>query len=89
MALVPLKQVEQQLQMALKRRQVGQWTVRTFKQDRELSLLITDQQVQLQEAGYQQHTWVLTPQENGRKLLKTIFRREFPRSHQVYLHVKD
>lgn len=89
MRMYSIKQAEKLVQRQLKQAHDFTLTVYTAKKDRYLCLCHQDNQVQLQETGYLNqvldfdlHNPVLKAE------LKAAWRREFPRSRNVYVDQK-
>lgn len=58
--------------------------LRTFKRDRSVCIHRTDTSTfTVVEKGFHEETWVDVELDAVRRLLKTLMRREFPRSHKV------
>ena len=60
-------------------------SVKTYKRDRGFSLhRLADDQIEISEFGYNEQIFII-PLTGVKKSLKTIIRREFPRSNKVWL----
>ncbi|AMK10681.1 MAG: hypothetical protein AB7E51_15505 [Pseudodesulfovibrio sp.] len=70
----------------LKRLEVGGFVeLLTFKRDRGVEILRTgEDRFEVREFGYRDET-VQAGQKDLRRLLKTVLKREFPRSNKVHL----
>jgi len=86
MALVPLDSARIQVMRFLKKRQFAQaLALLSYKRDRGLVIVCTtENEYEVREFGFvNQKTMV--PRERLGRVLKTIMKREFPRSHKVRL----
>lgn len=83
MKLVELKQALKTAETNLKKRHFEELEFYTWKKDRSVTVKLTENAAKLIETGYLNETTELDP-KTAKKLLKTAFSREFPRSHKVY-----
>lgn len=88
MRLVPEKQaLRAMLAVAAGKSSASGVVLFTFKKDRSLALYRQTETLALIEAGYTQakQTFPVTASGPCRHAVRTAFKREFPRSHEVYL----
>lgn len=84
---IPIKQAQSILKRLLKGKNDQQVTMLTKKKDRSLTIAIQGDQVTLVEQGYRDGTDTYqTGSSQAKHEVTTAFKREFPRSHQVYLN---
>lgn len=84
---IPLKQAKSILKRAIKGKTDQQLTLFTKKKDRSLTIKVQDGELILKEQGYRNdiNTYQLGDGEAKHELV-TAFKREFPRSHQLYIN---
>lgn len=58
--------------------------LRTYKKDRGLAILPREAGYEIREAGFQDQVFSAPDWPQAKKVLKTIMKREFPRSHRVH-----
>lgn len=87
MKMIPVRQAQTKWMNALKKNPFIPITLYTFKKDRYVSLQKTENQYYLIESGYIHEKTALEP-DKARKLLKSAFDREFPRSSRLYIEEK-
>ncbi len=64
--------------------------MRTFKRNRSVAIVCTgEDNFKVIERGFHEETWDNLTAENVKKLLKTLLKREFPRSNQIRLYTLD
>lgn len=86
MKQLPVKQAESLLKRALKRKTNQKITLLTKKKDRSLTIEVQPPRLNLVEDGYIQTTRSYQLGAGAAKhALQAAFKREFPRSHQVYV----
>ncbi len=75
----------------LERLQPGQCLdMRTYKRNRSVVVACTDPGVFLvMERGFHEETWQDLDAKEVKRLLKTLLKREFPRSHKIRLYMLD
>lgn len=83
MKLIELKQAQRTAISNLKTKRYDELQFYTFKKDRSVVINFTQDQALLTESGYLDET-ISLDNSNAKKILKTAFNREFPRSHKVY-----
>lgn len=84
---IPIKQAQSILKRLLKGKNDQRVTMLTKKKDRSLTIAVQGDQVTLVEQGYRDGTdTYLARSSQAKHALATAFKREFPRSHQVYLN---
>lgn len=86
MKSIPIKQAATLIKKITKTKKTQTLTLLTRKKDRFLTILIANQQLTLTEHGYlnQTVTYSLTDRQLKHQL-QMAFKREFPRSHQIYI----
>ena len=68
----------------LEKLEIGQCLdIRSFKRNRKVVIVRTFSGYNLYEDGFEQHEFLDLTEEKLRKLLKTIEKREFPRSNRL------
>lgn len=83
---IPIKQARAILKQALKGRINQRVVLFTKKKDRSLTVVIKDEKMTLIEQGYIDETRVYRLGDSQAKHeLTSAFKREFPRSHQLYM----
>lgn len=83
---IPIKQARAILKQALKGRINQRVVLFTKKKDRSLTVVIKDEKMTLIEQGYIDETRVYRLGDSQAKYeLTSAFKREFPRSHQLYM----
>ena len=61
--------------------------VLTYKRNRGVEIIkVSEHELAVREWGYNEESWQISQEKLG-KLLKTIFKREFPRSRKVRIYV--
>ncbi|MFV0421485.1 hypothetical protein [Oleidesulfovibrio sp.] len=71
--------------------EVGQCLdMRTFKRNRSVAIVCTgNDNFTVVERGFHEETWHDMSAEKIKRLLKTLLKREFPRSHKIRLYTLD
>ena len=83
---IPIKQARAILKQALKGRINQRVVLFTKKKDRSLTVVIKDEKMTSIEQGYIDETRVYRLGDSQAKHeLTSAFKREFPRSHQLYM----
>lgn len=83
---IPIKQARAILKQVLKGRANQRVALFTKKKDRSLTVAIQDGELTLTEQGYVNDTCVYRLGDGQAKHeLASAFKREFPRSHQLYV----
>ncbi|MFQ9706322.1 MAG: hypothetical protein ACLRX6_04420 [Limosilactobacillus pontis] len=83
---IPIKQAKAILKRALKGTTVQRICLLTKKKDRSLTIETRDGTLTLIEQGYVVATQIYRlPGGKAKHAVTTAFKREFPRSHRVYL----
>ncbi|MGL5067506.1 MAG: hypothetical protein ACRC6T_06715 [Sarcina sp.] len=59
----------------------------TFKKDRHLTIIKEEEFFTLYEEGYSKETFSNLDKKDLKKLLKTLARKEFPRSNMLHLNI--
>jgi hypothetical protein len=87
MALMPIDSARRQVLELLKKMQPLQGLdIRSYKRNRAVMILLQDRrQVLVRERGYREQEFLVAQSELA-KILKTIFKREFPRSRKVRIY---
>lgn len=85
--MMPVKQALNQLKRMTKGKQRGQLTLLTKKKDRSIVVQSHDNRLILLEQGYRDAHKEYSYTE-ARHAALAAFKREFPRSHQVYFSFK-
>ncbi len=64
--------------------------MRTFKRDRSVAFIRTgDDSFTVVERGFHEEIWEGLTAEDIKKLMKTMLKREFPRSNKIRLYALD
>ncbi len=64
--------------------------MRTFKRNRSVAIICTgEDSYTVIERGFHEENWEEQSTEKVKKLLKTLLKREFPRSNKIRLYVLD
>ncbi len=64
--------------------------MRTFKRNRSVAIICTgDDSFTIIERGFHEETWEELTAEKIKRLLKTLLKREFPRSNKIRLYMLD
>lgn len=88
MKMISLKQATHLLKKLPKTREKGKLVLLTRKKDRSLTIEINKAELILTEQGYKNFTQALPLTSNDTKhVLLAAFKREFPRSHRVYINL--
>lgn len=83
---VPINQAKSILKRVLKGKTAIRITLPINKKDRSLKVTVTDQQVTVTEHGYvDAKTIFQLGDATAKHQVTTAFKREFPRSHQLYM----
>lgn len=85
MKAVPIKQAISLVKKSLKTSKREHLVLLTHKKDRSLTIDISQEQVQLKEQGYQNQVTNYQLSSDAKHAIVSAFKREFPRSHQVYV----
>lgn len=86
MKSVPIKQAIGLVKRQLKAMHPERLILLTHKKDRSITLVIHNQTAILTEQGYQNTTSTYPLKDGSAKhAVQVAFKREFPRSHQVYV----
>lgn len=86
---IPIKQVKSLIKQLLKSKESKRVVLLTKKKDRSLTIEVDGEQMKLTEQGYKNTTVTFPIANNAAKhAFTTAFKREFPRSHQVYVSQK-
>lgn len=85
MKQIPLKQAEALIKRIAKNNNNGQMKFLTKKKDRSLIIKTTKFTLELVEQGYVNKTTSYSNSSEAKRALQAAFKREFPRSHQVYI----
>lgn len=86
MRLIPLRQAQTSLMNAPKNKNLKSMELLTFKKDRGLKIERRNDGLFLVESGYLVQEVDLDKESAPKKILKDAFKREFPRSNQVYFN---
>lgn len=84
MRQIPVKQAQAELKRLIKVKTNQRVTLLTNKKDRSLTITRANGQLTLTEQGYVNQT-VTYPTRVAKHQLLVAFKREFPRSHQLYI----
>ncbi len=84
MRQIPVKQAQAELKRLVKVKTNQRVILLTNKKDRSLTITRANGQLTLTEQGYVNQT-VTYPTSVAKHKLLAAFKREFPRSHQVYI----
>ncbi|MFI3271311.1 MAG: hypothetical protein R3Y11_04270 [Pseudomonadota bacterium] len=64
--------------------------MRTFKRNRSVAIVRTgDDAFDVYERGFHEETWVGLGADKVKRLMKTLLKREFPRSHKIRLYTLE
>ncbi len=64
--------------------------MRTFKRNRSVAIICTGKDnFTVMERGFHEETWEDLTAEKIKRLLKTLLKREFPRSNKIRLYMLD
>lgn len=64
--------------------------MRTFKRNRSVAIVCTGEDAfTVVERGFHEESWQGLNAEKIKRLLKTLLKREFPRSHKIRLYTLD
>lgn len=85
MRQIPVKQAQAELKRLVRARTDQRVVLLTHKRDRSLTVTSTAGQVTLAEQGYVNLTTTYSGGSDVKHQLMTAFKREFPRSHQLYI----
>ncbi|MEN8190795.1 MAG: hypothetical protein ABFS19_13190 [Thermodesulfobacteriota bacterium] len=73
------------VEIRLARLQVGQGLlIQPYKKDRSVWIIKREEQLEIIEDGFKRDRFLIAP-SRLKKSLKTLMRREFPRSHKLHL----
>lgn len=74
----------------LKSLEIGQGlSLLTFKKDRKITIIKNDNCFSLYEDGFYKENFFNLDYKNLKKLLKTLGRKEFPRSNKLHVEIID
>lgn len=82
---IAIKQATSHLKRLTKVTKPETLTLLTHKKDRSLTITATAQTVTVTERGYQDVTTTYPQGSVARHAIQTAVKREFPRSHRVYV----
>lgn len=86
---IPVKQVKSLIKQLLKSKESKRVVLLTKKKDRSLTVEVDGEQMKLTEQGYENSVNTFAIADNVAKhAFAAAFKREFPRSHQVYVSEK-
>lgn len=85
MRQIPVKQAQAELKRLVRARTDQRVVLLTNKKDRSLTVTSAAGQVTLTEQGYLNLTTTYPGGSDAKHQLMTAFKREFPRSHQLYI----
>lgn len=85
MRQIPINQAKSLLKQVLKEKNNQRVNLLTNKKDRSLTITIKDGEVTLIEQGYINATSTYLINGDAKHELTKAFKREFPRSHQLYV----
>ncbi|GAA0038792.1 hypothetical protein [Lactobacillus amylovorus] len=86
---IPIKQVKSLIKQLLKSKEPKCVVLLTKKKDRLLTIEVDSGQMKLTEQGYENTVNTFAIADNvARHAFTAAFKREFPRSHQVYVSEK-
>ncbi len=90
MALLNIQSAIKQVQQIVRKLEPPQGVeILTYKRNRGITIIkIDDENLSVQERGYQDNSFQVSTRELAR-LLKTIAKREFPRSRKVRVYPLD
>ncbi len=90
MALINIRSAIKQVQLIVRRLEPPQGVeILTYKRNRGITIIkIDEENLSVQERGYEEQSFQVTMDGLG-KLLKTIAKREFPRSRKVRVYQLD
>ena len=85
MRQIPINQAKSIIKQLLKVKNQQEISLLTNKKDRWLTIVANDGEVTVKEQGYVNDTNTYTTESSARHELTRAFKREFPRSHQLYI----
>ncbi len=90
MALINIRSAIKQVQLIVRKLEPPQGVeILTYKRNRGVTIIkIDEENLSVQERGYEEQSFQVSMDDLG-KLLKTIAKREFPRSRKVRVYQLD
>ena len=85
MRQIPINQAKSIIKQLLKVKNQQEISLLTNKKDRWLTIVANDGEVTVKEQGYVNDTNTYSTESSARHELTRAFKREFPRSHQLYI----
>ena len=85
MRQIQKKQTKSIIKQLLKVKNQQEISLLTNKKDRSLTIVVNDGEVTVKEQGYVNDTNTYSTESSARHELTRAFKREFPRSHQLYI----
>lgn len=85
MRQIPINQARSIIKQLLKVKRQQKISLLTNKKDRSLTIIVNDGEVTVKEQGYVNDTNIYFTESTAKHELTRAFKREFPRSHQLYI----
>lgn len=85
MRQIPINQAKSIIKQLLKVKNQQEISLLTNKKDRSLTIVVNDGEVTVKEQEYVNDTNTYSTESSARHELTRAFKREFPRSHQLYI----
>ena len=86
MRQIPINQAKSIIKQFLKVKRQQKISLLTNKKDRSLTIIVNDGEVTVKEQGYVNDTNAYSNESTAKHELTRAFKREFPRSHQLYIN---
>lgn len=86
MRQIPINQAKSIIKQFLKVKRQQKISLLTNKKDRSLTIIVNDGEVTVKEQGYVNDTNTYSNESTAKHELTRAFKREFPRSHQLYIN---
>ncbi|MBD8085641.1 hypothetical protein HUK45_05185 [Limosilactobacillus sp. c9Ua_26_M] len=85
MRQIPINQAKSIIKQLLKVKRQQKISLLTNKKDRSLTIIVNDGEVTVKEQGYVNDINTYSTESTAKHELTRAFKREFPRSHQLYI----
>lgn len=85
MRQIPINQAKSIIKQLLKTKSQQKISLLTNKKDRSLTIIVNDGEVTVEEQGYVNDTYTYSTESTAKHEVTRAFKREFPRSHQLYV----
>ena len=89
MRQIPINQAKSILKQLLKAKNQQKVSLLTNKKDRSLTIIVNNGEITVTEQGYVNDTNTYFTESTAKHEVTRAFKREFPRSHQLYISHRE